>query len=177
MTKPIKRAIGQQFNAVRLTDLRQPAALKDALPDSAGTNLLGLADAAGSLVVGSTTNNSSVTEKAAYLLEVPEQWIQSNPIQITIRAKISANRQVAQTIDLVAKRYTDAGLGNDICSTAAQNLTTSFVDYTFSIDQETVVNRDVIYLEIAGAADDTGGATNGNISIASVSYFLNANYK
>ncbi len=159
----------QSTFGINLPELRRDSAIKDALADSAGTSLLGLADAAGSAVVGTQTNNTSATENAAYQFVLPADYIAGTDVTVRVRARVSALRQVSATVDVVAKLVGDAALGSDICATAAQNLTASYADYDFTVTGTTLSPGSVLNLVFTLATNDTGGSTNGTPSITAIS--------
>jgi hypothetical protein len=155
--------------SIPLNALRVQAAAKDALPDAPNATALGLADAAGSLLTGTQTNNTSASEVAAFTFALPEKYVDGEAVTVRVRAKVSAARQVSATVDVVAKKQGDTGLGSDICATAAQNLTTSYVNYDFTITPTGLVAGDVLWIEVYLATNDTGGSTNGTPTASAIS--------
>jgi len=158
--------------AVPLVSLRKSAAWKDALPDAPDATELGLANASGSPVVGTTTNGgstASASEKALAVFALPAEYSDGQTISVILRAKVTVARTVSATIDLVAKQVEDGALGADICATAAQSLTTSYADYTFTITPTGLVAGDELALEICLATNDTGGSSDGYPALAKVS--------
>lgn len=160
---------------IRLVDFRKTGAIKDVLADSAGSNLLGLGDAEGSALTGTSTDGggtATASETAQVEFPLPENYVPGSAITVTFRAKVAAAKNVAQTIDLVAKLRGDAAVGSDICATAAQNLTTSYASYAFSITPTGLVPGDVLNLDVALATDDTGASNAGapTITKATVSF-------
>jgi hypothetical protein len=146
------------------TSFRQSAAHKDALPDAPDGTALGLADAAGSPIVGTTTNGgatASESEICHVLYPLPPDYVDGREVTIRLRAKVSATRNTSQTIDLVAKRMGDGALGADICATAVQTLTTAYANYSFVITPTTLVAGDILSLEVTLATDDTGATLDG----------------
>jgi len=154
-------------HGVPLTALRKSAAAKDDLPDAADATELGLADTQGSTVKGTTTNNTTASEKAAVRVALPADYVDGQAVTLRVRAKVSAARQVSATVDAVVKECGDS-LGADVCATAAQTLTTSFVNYDFTITPTDLVAGDELNIELALATNDTGGSTNGYPEISHV---------
>lgn len=152
-----------------LVDLRQDAAMKDALPDTPDATTLGLADAAGSAVVGTTTNDTgtaSASETASFDFVVPKDYVANEDLTCRLKALVSAAREVAQTVDVVAKLVKEGALdATDLCLTAAQDLTTSEADYDFTIDGDAsgdeLTPGSVVHVQVTLATDDTGGGTDG----------------
>lgn len=158
--------------AIPLNQLVTLAAHKDALPDAPDATSLGLADSPGSPLVGTTTNGgttASASETAGALIALPANYVDGQAITLRIRAKVSAARQVAQTVDAVVKLASDGALGSDICATAAQSLTTDFANYDFTVTPTGLVAGDVLWVEITLATDDTGASADGYPSLAGVS--------
>jgi hypothetical protein len=163
-----KLATAAKACSVLLSELRKQAAWKDALPDAPDATALGVADAAGSLLTGTQTNNTSASEVAAFAFVLPENYVDGQAITVRVRAKVSAARQVSATVDIVAKKVGDT-LGSDICATAAQNLTTSYANYDFTITPTGLVAGDVLCIEVYLATNDTGGSTNGTPTATAIS--------
>lgn len=154
---------------IQLTELRRTNAMTTALATTAGTNLLGLAAAAGSVVSGSQTNNTSVNETASIVHILPADYVAGAPITVRARAKVSAARFVSAQVDLVAKKITDGVLGADICATAAQALTTNYTDFDFTITPTGLAAGDMLQLDFYLINNDTGGSTNGTATISELS--------
>lgn len=154
---------------IPLAELRKTSAMKDALADAAGTNLLGLADAAGSVLSGTQTNNTSVAESASLIYVLPPNYVAGEAITVRARAKVSAARFVSATVDVIAKKITDGALGADICATAAQALTTDYANYDFTITPTGLVAGDSLQLDIYLNNNDTGGNSNGTATISELS--------
>lgn len=150
--------------SVDINKLVKQAAWKDALPDAPDATSLGLGDAAGSVVTGTTTNGgatASASETAAFSVQLPDNYVDGGAIELRVRAKVSADRQTSQTVDAVVKLLGDS-LGSDICADAAQTLTTSYANYDFTITPTGLVAGDVLWVEITLATDDTAGSPAAN---------------
>ncbi len=157
---------------IPVTSLLKHDAMKDALPDAGDGTYLGLADAAGSVIVGSTTNNTQVNEKAAFYLVLPREYIAQADVTIRLNAKVDVARNAESLLDVVVKRVTNAGLdATDLCLTAAKDLkaVTAFADQDFTIDGDATGDElapgDILYVEVAFETDDTGGSSNGHAEI------------
>ena len=143
------------------------ATIKDSLPDAGDGTSIGLADAAGGLLTGSTSNTNQKAESLAADLVLPNNYVDGAAIDVRVRAKVSATRANAQTVDVIAKLMGDA-LGADICETGLQSLTTSYANYDFVITPTGLVAGDTIHVEIYVDSDDTGGSTDGFITITRI---------
>ncbi len=156
--------------AIPLPTLTIAAAQKDPLPDAPDTTSMGLADAAGSILVSTATNNTAETETVSRDYELPVKYQVGAPISIIARTIVDVNRDTAQTIDCVAQLWVPGGgLGADICTTAIQNITNAFADYTFAVNPATVNPGDALHFVLVFAADDTGGGSGeGTISASQV---------
>lgn len=148
---------------IALHELRKSSAMKDILADTPGSSLLGVGDTAGSLLTGTTTNGgstASANESASFLFALPASYIAGGAITVRSRAKVSAARNVSQTVDCVCKNAGDT-LGSDICATAAQTLTTGYVNYDFTITPTGLSAGMLLNVDLYLATDDTGAAANG----------------
>jgi hypothetical protein len=170
VTKPFAKA---------LTDLRCSAAVKDALPDSPNTTELGLADAAGSPVVGTTTNGgatASATEKCAFDFVVPEDYVAGNDLVVRVNGFVSAARNAESLLDVVAKLVKAGALdATDLCLTSPIDMkaVVAAQDNDFTVDSDAAGDElapgDVLHVEIAFETDDTGAAADGYAQINAVS--------
>lgn len=161
-------ATGVVANGIPLSDFRAPAAWKDALGDSASTGILGLADTPGSVLKGVASNGDSQNDKAVVVFRLPHSYVPGSTITVRIRAKKDTTAgTVSDSVDLVAKLIGDT-LGSDICTTAAQAITTSYANYDFTVTPTGLVQGDLLALEVAGISDDTGGTTNKAVWISRV---------
>jgi hypothetical protein len=138
---------------------RKTAAVKDALADTSGTNSLGLGDAGGSALTGTTTSGTTANESATWLVPLPSDYLPATNVVVRIRAKCSPTALVTKTVDCVAKRVGDATLGTDICATNAQTLTTSYANYDFTVTGASLDVGDMLQIDVYLATDDTGGTS------------------
>ena len=162
--------IGRRYKGIPLTRATKTGAIKDALADTAGSNLLGLGDADGSPLLGTTTNGGSTATAAETVVlneAIPEDWVPGTELMIALRAKVSAARTVSATVDLLAKLYGDT-LGSDICATDAQALATSYRWHLFNITTAGLSPGDILALTPTLSLNDTGGNTNGAGSITQI---------
>jgi len=175
LTRSSLSASSVVWMTVPLTMLRCVNAGKDALPDTAegAGGSLGLADAIGSLVLGSTTNNTSLTEYASYDLVLPKWFADHQDLTIRLTARVSVARAASSLVDLVAKRIDEAGLdATDLCITGAQEIkdTTTLTAFDFTIDGDSsgdeLTAGSVVHLEMALDICDIGGGSDGYGEIA-----------
>ena len=145
-------------------------AWKDALadgPEGDGSNL-GLGDAAGSLITGTSTNNTSAKEALGFVYSLPSTYIASGTVEVIVRCKVDVNRNTHQKLDVIAKEIGDT-LGADICGEAEQAITTAYDDYTFAITDTGLVAGDRLWIEVYLDMDDTGGSSGGVPTISKIS--------
>jgi hypothetical protein len=161
---------------IPLHSLHAAATMKDAIADTPNGTTLGVADTSAALLTATTDNGVSVTETAAFEFAVPAGYTAGDTITVRIRAKISALPTVASsnTVDITAKLRGDAGLGSDICTTAAQVTTTSMANYDFVVTPTGIVAGDVIEVVMTLAANDTGGTTNGIHTVSKIAVLIGA---
>lgn len=153
---------------------RAPAAWKDALGDTATGAVLGCADTPGSVLLSTAASGTTVTQSALFLFTLPPTYVSGAAITVRIRAKQATTLlTVGTTCDLVAKVVGDT-LGSDICTTAAQTLTTAFANYDFVVTPTGRVAGDILALDCFTILDDTGGTINTAAQIARVEVRLAA---
>lgn len=151
------------------SDLRKVGAWKDALPDAPDNTNLGVADTPGSLVISSTTNNTSKSEKAGFVVVLPESYYPAGALNLNFRGQLSAVRQVGATIDAVAKKISDGSLGADLVTTAATPMTTGgWSDHMFAVDATSLTAGDRLWVELTVATDDTAGNTDGHGEVSKI---------
>lgn len=159
---------------IPLQQFYKPAAWKDALADTPGSNILGLADTVGSVLTGTASNGDSQNDKATALFVLPPTYVAGAAITVRIRAKKDTTLgTVSDTVDLVAKVVGDT-LGSDICTTAAQQITTSYANYDFTVTPTGRTAGDILALEVAALSNDTGGTTNKAVLVSRVEVRLAA---
>jgi hypothetical protein len=155
---------------ISLVRLSPSGAMKDQLPDAPNATSLGLADAAGSAVVGTTTNSggtNSATETCAFEYALPASYVAGSAITLRIRAKVSVARTTTQTIGAVVKTVADGALGSDINATAAQSVTAAYANYDFTITPTGLVPGTILNVAIT-AINTAGVASDGFIAISRI---------
>ncbi len=163
--------------AIALTDLRQNAAMKDALPDSpAGDGgALGLGDAAGAAVLGTSTNNTDATEHTSFDFVLPADYTAGSNIFVRISAYVTAVANAVSDLDVVARLVKAGALdATDLCLTSPIDIkaVVAAADHDFTIDNnasgDELTPGSVINIHISAQRDDTGGTTAGTIKIEAV---------
>lgn len=132
----------------------------DAAP---GSSLLGLAaTTAGVNLVGNACNNNAKSDYAQVAFAVPEDYKAGGTLTVRLRAKWTTTLlTVSSKVDVdAAKIAADGSLGSDLCTTAAQQVTTAFADYDFVITPTGILPGMIITLRVSLLGDDTGGAVN-----------------
>lgn len=146
---------------IPLVNLRKDGAIKDQVDDAPGASLLGLGDAVAEVVKGNASNNNAKTDFAAFQFILPPDYKAGGAITVRLRVKKDTTpATVSDTCDVIAKLVGDGAVGSDICATAAQQVTTSYANYDFTITPTGLVPGDVLDLRISLNSDDTGGAVN-----------------
>lgn len=165
------RTMAVKRRYVPLNNARTAAAQKDFLGDAATGGALGLADAEGSALVGTTTNGgatASATDKALFLIPLPEDYAVGGAIKLGVRCGVSVARTAAATIDAIVKLIGDGALGADICATNAIACNhTTWQDKLFSLTI-TGLTGGILNCELQMFTNDTGGSGNGAGRISAV---------
>ncbi len=144
------------------------ATIKDLLPDTGDGTTIGLADAAGGLLTVSTSNSNQKEETLAFDVVLPENYVDGEAIDIRVRAQVDVARANAQTVDLVVKQMSDT-LGSDICTTGVQSIgTAGYTNEDFVITPTGLVAGDLLHVELTADSDDTGGSSNGVLTISRI---------
>lgn len=161
-------ATGVVPQGIPLNEFRAPAAWKDALGDTATAAILGLADTRGSVLLATAASGNTQNQSAVTVYRLPHTYIAGSAITVRIRAKQATTLlTVGTTVDCVTKLIGDT-LGSDICTTAAQTVTTSYANYDFTITPTGLVAGDLLAIEVFVIEDDTGGTVNTAGSISRV---------
>lgn len=157
-----------------LNDFRVIAAWKDPIADSPGSSLLGLTDTEGAPLLGNAASGNVKTDKGLVTFSLPAWYVSASPITVRLRAKIATTLStVSSKVDVDSfKILADATLGSDLCTTAAQQVTTSYADYDFVCTPTSRVAGERVHLVVATIADDTGGTINTAMSISKVTILL-----
>ncbi|HMQ16016.1 MAG TPA: DUF2190 family protein [Phycisphaerae bacterium] len=163
---------------VPLDQVRAPTTLA-VLGNSAGTpsGALGLTPgtfgSASPILVGEAASNNSKSNAGRFLFTLPREYAAGEAITCRVRARITGDVEVAQTIDLVAHKADGAaGVGADLVATAAAAVTDAFANYDFEITPTGLAPGDVLDLSVTGAANDTGGAANKLVQISAITMLL-----
>lgn len=174
------KEMATKFQGIPLNRAVKVAAIKDALGDTATGGVLGLADAEGSPLLGTTTNGGSTataSETALFLVPVPADYVPGGKLGVRVRCKVSAARTVSSTVDIFAKEHGDA-LGSDVCATNAQSINSTTLGWKyFSITPTGLIpGLSILSLTITLAQDDTGGSGNGAASCTAMALEYEGRY-
>ena len=174
------KEMATKFAAIPLNRAVKVAAIKDALGDTAAAGVLGLADAEGSPLLGTTTNGgstASATDSALFLVPVPGDYVPTSKIGIRARCKVSAARNTSATVDFTVKEHGDS-LGSDVCATNAQSINSTTLAWKyFSITPTGLIpGLSVLSIVISLATDDTGAAANGAASCTALALEYEGRY-
>ena len=125
------------------------------------------------ILIGEAASGNSKSDAGRVIFELPAEYVAGGTITVRVRAAITGNVQVAQTV-AVAAYASDGGGGvsASLCTTAAQTVTTSFANYDFTLTPTSRVAGDVLDILVTAAANDTGGTANKLIQIGAVSVLL-----
>ncbi len=180
LEKKFKKA--NRTHDIPLVELRQENALKDFLPDTpdgdGGT--LGLGDAPGAPVIGTTTNNTNATEYASFDFVIPSDYRKNQNLTVRLSCFIDTNaRNATSNLDVVAKLIKAGALdANDLVLTAPIDIkaVTAAADQDFTIDGDAagdlISAGDVINIAISILNDDTGGSDAGFFQLNKVSVIV-----
>ena len=164
--------------AIALTDLRQNAAMKDALPDTpvGDGGALGLGDAAGAPVLGTSTNNTDATEHTSFDFVVPADYVTGNDLTVRISAYVTAAANAVSDLDVIARLVKAGALdATDLCLTTPIDIkdVVAAANHDFTIDNnasgDELAPGSVINIHISAQRDDTAGSTAGTTRIEAVS--------
>ena len=158
-------------HTIPLVELRQEDAAKDFLPDAPEGNglTLGLADAIGSPVIGTTTNNTSATEYAAYDFVVPSDYRANQDLTVRLNCFIDTNARNAKSNLQVEAQLIKGGVldATDLVTSGVIDIKAvlAAADQDFTVDGnavgDTISAGDVLHLLITIINNDTGGSTAG----------------
>jgi len=166
--------IGETVEKVlRLTDAKVHDAIKTDIPDTPGTDDLGLAEAIGSVLTTIETNGGATASTVAYALfrfVLDAFYDAGKDITVRVRAVTSALATVEDLADVEVKLVgEDGSVGADLNGTAAQQLAIAAADYDFVVDGATLKPGDEVQLRLALSRDDTAGAIAGTVTAPKVS--------
>ena len=168
----------QVYNVNLIAECRKAdGTLLPTTPD--GTNLgltAGTFGAASPMLIGSTSNNNAKSEITRIFLELPPEYQSGQTVTIRIHSRVDVVRQVSATVDVVCyEADKEAGIGADLCTTAAQSINSAtWADKDFTITPTGLVAGDILDIEITGASDDTGAGapSNGHCEIGAIQLLL-----
>jgi hypothetical protein len=140
------------------------------LPVTAGTDDLALIPGTWATnspaIKTSDASGTSIAQYAWFEFSLPPEYVAAQRVYIRFRAKVAANVNVAQTIDVVAYESDNETLiSADLVTTAAQSLTTAYANYDFVLTPASLVAGDRLVCRLHVAMNDTGAA---NASIGTV---------
>lgn len=118
-------------------------------------------------------NETDVSEMKAQV-SLPANYIPGTSITVRIPVKLfGAGTDNGSTIDLEAFKITAGAIGSDICATAAQTLTTAWVNYDFTITPTGLTGGDELSLVLTGSIIESATADL-QAEIAKISLWCNA---
>lgn len=162
-----------QQNTLRNIDARKDGAWKTIVDTSPGSSLLGqTATTAGVNFLGNQCSGNAKTDYAQIDYILPATYVPGAAITVKIRAKWTTTLlTVSSLVDCEVKVAADGTLGSDLVTTAAQQVTTGFVDYSFTVTPTGRVAGECLNIRFGLLGDDTGGTINtaGSISAIKVS--------
>lgn len=124
-------------------------------------------------LVGEAASGNSKTNKCRFQFPLPPEYVSGETITLRVRGKMTGDVQVAQTVDATCYKHDEAaGVGSDLCATAAQSLTTSAANYDFTITPTGLAAGDTLDIELTTVANDTGGTANKLAEIYRVALLL-----
>lgn len=158
---------------VPLSDVKLPTLLEPAA--TAGSGVFGLVagthGSASATLIGEAASGGSKTSIGRFLYKLPDWYVAGSAITLRIAAKVATGlANTSDSLDVqVYKIDKAAGVGSDICATAAKTtLTTSYADYDFTITPTGLQAGDVLDVEITSVENDTGGTTGSVATISNI---------
>lgn len=130
------------------------------LGSSASSDDLALAGTAAVYLTSGDVMNSSVTRRARVITAIPSQYVDGDPIRVTVYAKIlDAAAAASATVDVEAYIEDDTGTAtSDICTQVAQSCnSTTVAGYNFTLNPATAVAGKRLNIRLSLIIDDTGG--------------------
>lgn len=164
------------YMAGRMVDFRKDGAWKTVVDSTPGSSLLGqAATTAGVNLVGNAVSGTTKTDYAQIDFVLPAWYVPGAAISVRVRAKWSTTLlTVSSKVDVEVKVAADGSLGSDICTTAAQQVTTSFADYEFVVTPTNRVAGETLTVRVGLLGDDTGGTVNTAGAISAIGLVLAA---
>lgn len=161
----IKQRDAKEY-VVPLTDLRVWDAFQTNLPGTAATDDLALIGGtfgtASPTVRSSDADNTTIQQFARFIYSLPYEYVAGQTITLRIHAGVNTSvASASATVDVVAHRMdSTAGIGSDLCSTAAQSInSTTNANKDFTITPATLGPGDAIDVRVVIAITDTATAT------------------
>lgn len=149
---------------IPLNHFRKDALQKDAVDDAAGSSLLGLADAIGSVLLGNDASAALTSDFAVVLVAIPADYKAGGLLTVRLTAKQATALSFASSkVDVDFAKVCGDALGSDINGTAAQQVTTAYLPYDFVITPTGLVPGDVLAIRVALLNNDTGGSSAGGV--------------
>ena len=115
------------------------------------------------------TDNETVSPTMGTVFALPENYVATGDVKVVVTAKVT-NAATTKTVDVQCYKanLTAGTLGSDICATAIQTMTTSFVEYTFVITAATLSAGDYIQIVVAGVVTDAAGGSTTAMQISGI---------
>ncbi|MBS0207228.1 MAG: hypothetical protein JSS49_30495 [Planctomycetes bacterium] len=125
-------------------------------------------------LIGEAASNNSKTDKCRFLFPLPVEYVAAGAVTVRIRCKETVGAAtVATSIDCECyKSDKEAGIGTDLCTTAAQDVTTEFGNKDFVITPAGLAPGDLLDIQLTAVTNDTGGAVGTIINITNVELLL-----
>ena len=165
-------ATGAAIETFPLQDCKLQTLLQ--LAATAASGVFGLSagtfGSASPVLVGETIAGDTKTDYTRFLWTAPADYVAASNVTLTIHARVSDTVSGAKTLDVEAyKSNKEAGIGSDICATAAQTLSSSaWANYAFTLTGTTLVAGDVLDIRLTGVL--TGTQTGPYISIGDIQF-------
>jgi hypothetical protein len=160
---------------VPFTDLRVWDALATNLPATSGTDDLGLYGgtfgSATPKVSTGDVKNTSVTRYARFTFQIPAEYDAGETIAVRLVAGMKTTvASTSATLDVECYKSDEAaGVGSDLCTTAAQSInSTSFGDKDFQITPTGLTAGDILDIRLTIAVVDSATATAVEAAIGSI---------
>lgn len=137
----------QDFSAVLPTSNTTGDAFLKITPGTHGTHSV--------LIQSADFASASGSQSTKFEVILPPNYEDGESVAIVIRAKLGTDASVTKTLDITAYAADgDGTVGSDLCATAAQNLTTSYANYTFVITPTSLVAGDRVEVLLTTALND-----------------------
>lgn len=160
---------------LRNVDARKDGAWKTVVDATPGSSLLGqAATTAGVNFVGNAASGNTKSDYAQIDFCLPAWYVPGAAITVIVRAKTTALSTVSDKVDVEVKVAADGTLGSDLCTTSAQQMTTGFVEYEFTVTPDDLVAGDCLTIRFATLLVDTGGTVGGIGTISAIRVALAA---